>query len=84
MTLNFMLKNALIKRQNDAQVAVEKFLICLCKRRIFQHHLGANLKTINTYGTTKRNGGLKCPLSQFGSSQKCTEYCIFRQTINCR
>ena len=81
---NLCSKNALIKRQSDAQVTVKKFLICLCKRRVFQRHLGANLKTINTYGTTKRNGGLKCPLSQFGSSQKCTEYCIFRQTNNCR
>ena len=78
-------KNALIKRQSDAQVTVERFLICLCKRRNFRHHLGAKLKTINTYGTTNRNGGLKCPLSRFGSSQKCTEYCIFRQKqINCR
>ena len=37
-------------------------------------------KTINTCGTTKRDGGIKCPLSQFGSSLKCPEYCIFRQT----
>ena len=37
---NFCSKNALIQRHNDAQVAVEKFLVCLCKMRNFQHHLG--------------------------------------------